>query len=222
MKKFLLSAALLATAALTAPANAAVFIGLQHASVGGGAVQQVATGATSALYNGAFAGFEVNILSALKGVAPLLLDSTLHDANNAGASNAGTLDVWMTVKDFAGPVSNAFLSGFTSNILTTGWTVTATSYVDGSNGVFGGTQLSTKTFTSIGSFSEVKSFAGDKTGPYSVTLRYSITAPTRGSATTTMAITAVPEPATWAMMIGGFGLLGAASRRSRRATTVLA
>ncbi len=32
----------------------------------------------------------------------------------------------------------------------------------------------------------------------------------------------VPEPASWAMMIGGFGLLGAAARRSRRATVVLA
>lgn len=32
----------------------------------------------------------------------------------------------------------------------------------------------------------------------------------------------VPEPATWAMMLGGFGLLGGAVRRSRRATTVLA
>ena len=33
---------------------------------------------------------------------------------------------------------------------------------------------------------------------------------------------AVPEPATWAMMLGGFGLLGAAARRSSRAKTVLA
>ncbi|MBS0502861.1 MAG: PEPxxWA-CTERM sorting domain-containing protein [Proteobacteria bacterium] len=32
----------------------------------------------------------------------------------------------------------------------------------------------------------------------------------------------VPEPATWAMMLGGFGLLGGAVRRSRRQTTVLA
>ena len=32
----------------------------------------------------------------------------------------------------------------------------------------------------------------------------------------------VPEPATWAMMIGGFGLLGAAARRSSRAKAVLA
>lgn len=33
---------------------------------------------------------------------------------------------------------------------------------------------------------------------------------------------AVPEPATWAMMVGGFGLLGAAARRSSRSKTVLA
>ncbi|MBS0504779.1 MAG: PEPxxWA-CTERM sorting domain-containing protein [Proteobacteria bacterium] len=32
----------------------------------------------------------------------------------------------------------------------------------------------------------------------------------------------VPEPASWAMMIGGFGLLGAAVRRARRTTVVLA
>lgn len=36
-----------------------------------------------------------------------------------------------------------------------------------------------------------------------------------------LAIAAVPEPATWAMMIGGFGLVGAASRR-RRLRTVAA
>jgi hypothetical protein len=34
-------------------------------------------------------------------------------------------------------------------------------------------------------------------------------------------ITAVPEPATWAMMIAGFGLTGAVSRRRKRATTVV-
>lgn len=32
----------------------------------------------------------------------------------------------------------------------------------------------------------------------------------------------VPEPATWAMMLGGFGLLGAAARRSSRSKSVLA
>lgn len=37
-----------------------------------------------------------------------------------------------------------------------------------------------------------------------------------------IAVTAVPEPAMWAMMISGFGLIGYASRRSRTPRTTLA
>lgn len=40
--------------------------------------------------------------------------------------------------------------------------------------------------------------------------------------TDTFAGAAVPEPATWAMMVGGFGLLGAAARRRGAAKTVTA
>ena len=36
----------------------------------------------------------------------------------------------------------------------------------------------------------------------------------------TVAASAVPEPATWAMMIGGFGMIGGAMRSRRRKTTV--
>ncbi|MFD1612493.1 PEPxxWA-CTERM sorting domain-containing protein [Sphingomonas tabacisoli] len=35
-------------------------------------------------------------------------------------------------------------------------------------------------------------------------------------------LAAVPEPATWAMMLGGFGMLGAATRRQRRSVSALA
>ena len=35
-------------------------------------------------------------------------------------------------------------------------------------------------------------------------------------------VNAVPEPATWAMMIGGFGMLGAAARRRTRTTVTYA
>ena len=37
-----------------------------------------------------------------------------------------------------------------------------------------------------------------------------------------LTVTPVPEPATWAMMIGGFGLLGAALRRRRTAAMMIA
>ena len=36
------------------------------------------------------------------------------------------------------------------------------------------------------------------------------------------AVTAVPEPAAWALMIGGFGLVGAASRRRAKVATTFA
>ncbi len=42
------------------------------------------------------------------------------------------------------------------------------------------------------------------------------------STTQGLSFAPVPEPATWAMMLGGFGLLGAAARRSSRSKTVLA
>jgi hypothetical protein len=40
--------------------------------------------------------------------------------------------------------------------------------------------------------------------------------------TATIAAGAVPEPASWAMMIGGFGMLGAAARRRARTTVTYA
>jgi hypothetical protein len=36
------------------------------------------------------------------------------------------------------------------------------------------------------------------------------------------AVAPIPEPATWAMMVGGFGLIGAASRRRSRANEAYA
>jgi glycerophosphoryl diester phosphodiesterase len=45
-----------------------------------------------------------------------------------------------------------------------------------------------------------------------------VDAPDRGVAAVRMFVAGVPEPATWAMMIGGFGFVGAAARRGRRAT----
>ena len=67
------------------------------------------------------------------------------------------------------------------------------------------------------SLGEVRLAAGD----YTIVVNGNVTkGPARYDGNAVFA--AVPEPATWAMMLGGFGLLGGAVRRSRRATTVLA
>jgi hypothetical protein len=96
----------------------------------------------------------------------------------------------------------------------------ATADVDGStfdpagyfiNGIF--TQLSVDSIarpaTQIGTFSFTVN-AGDSYGFYVSTTDGALG---RGALT----VGAVPEPASWAMLIAGFGLVGAAARRRRRA-----
>ncbi len=57
----------------------------------------------------------------------------------------------------------------------------------------------------------------------STNLSFTNLTPTVGNAGVLLdgiSVSAVPEPATWAMMIAGFGLVGGTMRRSRRKTTV--
>jgi len=227
MKKFLFSAALLASAALTAPASAAVFIGLQQAGVNGGAITQVATGVSFAEFSGTYGTFEVNASSATDGPAPDVLDGLAHNTNTSGTG--GVISFYITRTNIMGP-DKALKSAFTANNFTGGAKATITSFYSTSNQLWGGTQLSTKSFTAGGFFEEEKMIP-QIAGLYSVTTVYTVTAPdiisptgARGGSRLTGVITAVPvpEPSTWAMMIGGFGLLGAASRRSVRAKSVLA
>jgi choice-of-anchor C domain-containing protein len=67
-------------------------------------------------------------------------------------------------------------------------------------------QLVSYVFTAAGTNTEI-SFSADASGGCCF-----------GPAIDNVSITAVPEPATWAMMIGGFGLIGATARRRRTAT----
>jgi hypothetical protein len=60
-------------------------------------------------------------------------------------------------------------------------------------------------------------------GSYTIVVNGKVTgAPARYDGNITFAAAAVPEPTTWAMLVGGFGILGAATRRTRRSKTVLA
>jgi hypothetical protein len=97
--------------------------------------------------------------------------------------------------------------------------VTQSTYVNAANGLYTGTLLSTHTFNHSATFEETKAFAGGGAGPYSVTTRYTLNAPTRGNSLNTIAMAAVPEPATWGLMIAGFGGAGAMLRRRRQVAT---
>lgn len=210
--KAMLAAAIVASAAgFAAGANGAVFLGFQH---NGGAIVQKDDDASLVTFVGAFSGFELNVYSGTDGIYPQLLGTSGHTRNTTGG-NAGTLDVYVTVTDLVNNASN-FDSSFAVNVLPKNWTLTTRTYANADNGLWGigGTLLSTKTFGGIGVFEHTGS-ADLGGGPYSVTARYTITAPTHGEALSNISLAAVPEPASWALMIMGFGAAGSILRRRR-------
>jgi hypothetical protein len=213
------AAALITAGGFAASADAAVFLGFQYNN---GAIVQKDTDPSVVFYNGAFGGFEVNVYSGTDGIYPQLLGTSGHTRNSAGPQNAGTLDVYVTVTDLAKIPTN-FNSSFAVNVLPKKWSVTTRTYANANNALWGvgGTLLSSKTFNGIGVYEDLDS-APLGPGLYSLTARYTIVAPTRGEALATISLAAVPEPATWAMMILGFGAAGAMVRRRRSLALVAA
>lgn len=207
---FAAAAAALMTFSATA-ADAAVYLGFEQ---DGGGIVTVDTDAAIVMFGGAFGNFEVNVFSGTDGVYPQLLGTSGH-ARNLGGGDAGVLDVYVTVTDLT-TVPTGFFSSFASNVLPTGWSLQLRTYADAGNGLYGGALLSDKTFTTIDTFEEDLNFDVGAS-PYSVTARYTITAPTNGEMLGNAAIAAIPEPGTWALMIMGFGGAGAMLRSRRKA-----
>ncbi len=100
--------------------------------------------------------------------------------------------------DFGGPFP---LAGFTATVGTTSFVLSG---IANNSNVF-------QTFTGL--------FTTTGPGPVSLSFTQNGGNNFRGSIIDNVSITAVPEPATWAMMILGFGIAGAALRR-RPAVTV--
>jgi hypothetical protein len=106
--------------------------------------------------------------------------------------------------DFGGPNANPFIvavrtDGGTETIATSG-AVTGT----GQWLQFSGTFIATATTANLSIFNDNNQASGND---YGLDL---------------ISVTAVPEPATWAMMVGGFGVIGAAARRRARASVTFA
>ncbi len=191
-----------------------VSIGLQESGVNGGAITTETTGAGNASISGVSYGtFTLNNVS---GTGAPFLVSPDFDTNslNAVASSAGTLNVFITESGITSPVGGTqLLSSFTENSITSGWTVTESTWLDNANGTFTKvTALGNGTFSVIGTNQVVT--AASLGSDYSITVEYSIVSNGAGSDNSTVDIQNVPEPMSVGLL--GLGLLGLGLLRRKK------
>ena len=216
MKRFVLGlAASVATIALAPSASATICIGV---AVNGGAITNVACdgGTGSVNYNTTTGGFYFNVNGTGSPLltAPQLLTQSINILNQGGTN--ALVDIYVTQSNLS-TVVPGLLSSFTSNLVQ-GLNAQITSYYSASNALFGGTQLQTAGFTGLGTFAGANTITVGN--PWSETVRYSLNF-TGGAGSTfngTAQLSAVPEPATWGLMLLGFGAMGGMLRTRRRTT----
>ena len=210
--------ALAAMLAASASANAATLVSIGLSNNGGPIVTATTdpTNASIAGYNLVGSPWSLNTVSGNLGFDPDILNGTAFNVDSTGA---GVLDLYITAQGLTKPVPG-FISGFTQNLLSAGWTVTETTYVSNTNALWGGTPLATQTFAQIASGAVSTTLPTG--GTYSVTEQFHLVANGIGNAQSTIDVMAVPEPSAWALMLTGFFGMGALVRGRRRAVAAAA
>ena len=225
MKRFVLGmAATVATIAMAPAANATICIGV---SINGGNINQVAcdAGTGTVNYNTTTGGFFYNVGATGSPTFPMpkLLSQSIN-IRNEGAN--ATLDLYITENNLTS-FSGGLLSAFTSNTIE-GANATIRSYYSATNYMAAtgstaaaflaaDTQLQSAAFAGLGVFSGGNALT--IAGPWSETVRYTLnfTGGAGSNFNGTANLTAVPEPATWGLMLLGFGAMGGMLRtRSRK------
>lgn len=222
MKRLALTAlASVAAIAAATPANAALFLAYSLDGVTINALTDTNPSASFATGFGSAGGFEftVNAQGAPSLASPALTSNTI----SAQYDGAKTATLYLYVKQTDNTAYNGgILSTFTSQAKSGGAaTVEMTSFFDATNNSsptsFGGTVLSSASFSGLGTQALGSALTDPNLFATSIVYKMTFTAP--GSFNSSAQLAAVPEPATWGMMLLGFGVVGSAMRR-RSAKTI--
>jgi hypothetical protein len=174
-------------------------------------------------FHGAIGAFTVNNISGDFGVSPI----SGTQAFDSTSSAAGDLRIFVSITDITAPLGNInWMSTFTTQPLSDGWTLTERTWLSPTNQPISGMDLGTHSFTANPLPVTAVNFAQVDTGAgaYAINTEYVLHASGAGTANSTVNVynLGVPEPATWGMMVLGFGGAGAMVRSRRRQAALTA
>lgn len=207
--------------AAAAASQAAVYVRIvtSAGTINSGALAEAPDGAFSfsATGNGSSSQLGGFNSIAITGSAPP--QTSLHSESvETNASGPADATIYITRTNLNRAFSS-LLSGFSYSAVGRNFTVTSSTIYDAGNGIFTGTQVGTASFTGTAAQSANSTYVAYNSGasPYSFTEKFIVHSTGGTSVQNAATLVGVPEPATWALMIGGFGAAGAMIRRRKAA-----